>query len=98
MQEYKGHYADLVEKEFYKDNILKEYFLEQARRQVQANAALNARKGRNNPVDWRFDERETADYAWDTFQKAGLLGRTQIRVHYTPYKEGTDEEYPDPED
>jgi hypothetical protein len=28
----------------------------------------------------------------------GLLGRTQIRVHYTPYKEGTDEEYPDPED
>jgi hypothetical protein len=62
------------------------------------DAALNARTGRNNPVDWRFDERETADYAWDTFQKAGLLGRTQIRVHYTPYKEGTDEEYPDPEE
>jgi hypothetical protein len=98
MQEYKGHYADLVEKEFYKDNILKEDFLEQARRQVQANAALNARTGRHNPVDWRFDEPETAGYVWDTFRKAGLLGGTQIRVHYTPYKEGTDEEYPDPED
>ena len=98
MQEDKGHYADMVQKRFFTDGTLKAQFLDQADRQIRANDALNAQTGRNNPIDWRFDERATADFAWDIFKKAGYLGNGRIKVHYTPYWEHTDELYPDPED
>jgi hypothetical protein len=59
--------------------------------------ARNAITGRLNTVDWRFDERETADWAWKWFKKEDLLGPGKIRVHFTPFEEHTDEVYPDPE-
>jgi hypothetical protein len=97
-QEYKGHYAQMLAKPFFAEFRLKEEFLRQAQDQTDANVAANIRNGRINTVQWRFDERETADFAWDLFRRAGLLGGGQIRVHYTPYEEHKDELYPDPED
>ncbi len=97
-QEYKGHHADLMVKTFFTEGILKDDFLRQAQSQIDANVAANIRNGRINTIQWRFDERETADFAWRIFAKANLLGPGKIRIHFTPYEEHTDELYPDPED
>lgn len=96
-QEYKGHYAELLAKPFFSEWKLEEDFLRQAQNQVDANVAANIRNGQINTIQWRFDESETADFAWDVFRRADLLGTGQIRVHYTPYEEHKDEIYPDPE-
>ncbi len=103
-QEHKGHYADLVAKPFFtndtgdKKGKLVDDFTDQAERQIQANAARNMNTGRINTIQWNFDERETADFAWKIFAKRGLLGRGRIRIHYVPYWQLTDELYPDPEE
>lgn len=96
-QEYKGHYEDLMAKDFFTKGPLRDDFLTQAEAQLSANTAANILNGRINTIDWHFDERQTADYAWRVFEEKGYLGSGRIRVHYTPYSEMTDEPYPDPE-
>jgi hypothetical protein len=101
LQEHKGHYADLVAKPFFTDEDegkLTNEFIEQAERQIQANTARNMITGRVNTIQWNFDERETADFAWNIFRKNKFLGEGLIRIHYVPYWELTDELYPDPEE
>jgi hypothetical protein len=98
MQEYKGHYADLMAKSFFWDGgPLEQDFLDQANRQVQANTAANIRNGRITTDEWHFDERQTADYAWRLFKGDDLLGRGKIRIYYTPYWEHINELYSDSE-
>jgi hypothetical protein len=95
MQEYKGHYEDLMAKEFFTKDILRKDFLEQASSQIEANDFRNLQTGRDNWIDWHFDEMETAGYAWNLFEAAGYLD--EIRIYYTPYGRHTSERYPDPD-
>jgi hypothetical protein len=88
MQEYKGHYADLLKKEFFTEAILKDDFIDQAKRQLRANNALNARTGRNNPVDWRFAALRASDRAAEerdrriSSQRRAFLWRRRMRLHH----------------
>lgn len=94
MHEYKGHYADILDKDFLQDELRAD-FLDQAYRQTLANDFRNLQTGLNNPVEWDFDEKETADFAWKLFEREGYLPR--IRVCYAPYRLQSDYNcYPDP--
>jgi hypothetical protein len=55
-QEYKGHYGDLVANPFFTDDKLKDDFLDQAEKQIEANTARNLLAGRINTIEWHFDE------------------------------------------
>jgi hypothetical protein len=81
MQEYKGYYAwSLTNKTLMADRARD--FLTQANSQIEANDLRNLQTGMNNPIDWHFKDRATADFAWDLFKEASFLDK--IRVFYTP--------------
>jgi hypothetical protein len=88
MQEYKGYYAWAMNNDKLKRDRATD-FLTQADDQVAANNFRNLQTGADYPIDWHFNDKEVADFAWELFDDPRF--RNKIRVFYTPRGKHTSE-------
>lgn len=86
MIEAKGHYENILKFPMGHESLKKE-FVDQAKRQI---AAADANGGR--AIEWHFYEKETMEFARETFKDSDVLDR--ITLIYTPYP--GDETWPYP--
>lgn len=86
MIEAKGHYESVLGFALGEESV-KEDFIEQANRQIQAANANDRR-----PIEWHFYEQETMEFARKALDAEGFLKR--IRLVYTPYPGDEEWSYP----